>query len=378
MKKNIILIGAILFISCKIFAQLPVGRWTPENREKLQALVEKNKNEKNYVVFDWDYTSIYQDTQENLFRYQIDNLKFNMTPEEFNKAIRKDIPKNDFSDEYVNKNGEKLNIDKLAADLDKDYAYLYKNYIKNQKEPLEKIKKSEEFIDFRAKLAFLYEAIGGSFSHDIAYPWVLYLFTGMTSDEIQKLAKEANDFGIGNRLGNYTLESSDKLKGKAGKIVYTYKSGLRTQPEIANLFYYFKDNGIDVYVVSASLEDVVEVFATDPSYGYNLEPENVFGMRLEKQGNKYITEYKKGYPQTQTKGKVEIINEFIKPNYDNKDPLLVAGDSIGDYNMLTEFKGTKNLLLMKREGKLDDLVKDERAIIQKRNSQTGLFIPNQN
>ena len=378
MKKNIILIGAILFISCKIFAQLPVGRWTPENREKLQALVEKNKNEKNYVVFDWDYTSIYQDTQENLFRYQIDNLKFNMTPEEFNKAIRKDIPKNDFSDEYVNKNGEKLNIDKLAADLDKDYAYLYKNYIKNQKEPLEKIKKSEEFIDFRAKLAFLYEAIGGSFSHDIAYPWVLYLFTGMTSDEIQELAKEANDFGIGNRLGNYTLESSDKLKGKAGKIVYTYKSGLRTQPEIANLFYYFKDNGIDVYVVSASLEDVVEVFATDPSYGYNLEPENVFGMRLEKQGNKYITEYKKGYPQTQTKGKVEIINEFIKPNYDNKDPLLVAGDSIGDYNMLTEFKGTKNLLLMKREGKLDDLVKDERAIIQKRNSQTGLFIPNQN
>lgn len=378
MKKNIILIGAILFISCKIFAQLPVGRWTPENREKLQALVEKNKNEKNYVVFDWDYTSIYQDTQENLFRYQIDNLKFNMTPEEFNKAIRKDIPKNDFSDEYVNKNGEKLNIDKLAADLDKDYAYLYKNYIKNQKEPLEKIKKSEEFIDFRAKLAFLYEAIGGSFSHDIAYPWVLYLFTGMTSDEIQKLAKEANDFGIGNRLGNYTLESSDKLKGKAGKIVYTYKSGLRTQPEIANLFYYFKDNGIDVYVVSASLEDVVEVFATDPSYGYNLEPANVFGMRLEKQGNKYITEYKKGYPQTQTKGKVEIINEFIKPNYDNKDPLLVAGDSIGDYNMLTEFKGTKNLLLMKREGKLDDLVKDERAIIQKRNSQTGLFIPNQN
>lgn len=378
MKKTIILIGAILFINCKIFAQLPVGRWTPENREKLQALVEKNKNEKNYVVFDWDYTSIYQDTQENLFRYQIDNLKFNMTPEEFNKAIRKDIPKNDFSAEYVNKNGEKLNIDKLADDLDKDYAYLYKNYIKNQKESLEKIKKSEEFIDFRAKLAFLYEAIGGSFSHDIAYPWVLYLFTGMTSDEIEKLAKEANDFGIGNKLGNYTLESSDKLKGKAGKIIYNYKSGLRTQPEIANLFYYFKDNGIDVYVVSASLEEVVEVFATDPSYGYNLAPENVFGMRLEKQGNKYITEYKKGYPQTQTRGKVEIINEFIKPNYDNKDPLLVAGDSIGDYNMLTEFKGTKNLLLMKREGKLDDLVKDERAIIQKRNSQTGLFIPNQN
>lgn len=376
MKKMIILLGGILLINCNIFAELPVGRWVPENKEKLEVLVENNKNEKNYVVFDWDYTSIYQDTQENLFRYQIENLKFKMTPEEFSKAIRKDIPKSDFSEDYKNKKGERLNIEKISADLDKDYAYLYENYIKNKKESLEEIRKSEEFIDFRAKLAFLYEAIGGSFSHDISYPWVLYLFTGMTSSEVQKLAKEANDFGIGNKLGKYELESSKTLKGEAGEVVYTYKSGLRTQPEIANLFYYFKNNGIDVYVVSASLEDVVEVFAIDPSYGYNLTPENVYGMRLEKEGDKYITEYKKGYPQTQTKGKVEIIKNYIKPNHDNKDPLLVAGDSIGDYNMLTEFKETKGLLLMKREGKLDDLVKDERAIIQKRNPQTGLFMPN--
>ena len=60
---------------------------------------------------------------------------------------------------------------------------------------------TEEFKDFRGKLAFLYEAIGGSFSHDIAYPWVLYLFDNMTVEEVQKLAKEANDFGIGNKLG---------------------------------------------------------------------------------------------------------------------------------------------------------------------------------
>ena len=356
-------------------ANLDEGRWVPENKEILSKLIDDNKNQGNYVVFDWDYTSIYQDTQENLFRYQVDNLKFDMTPKEFAKAIRKDIPLDNFAKGYENAKGEKINITKIGNDLDKRYAFLYENYIKNKKMSLDEIKKTEEFKDFRGKLAFLYEAIGGTFSHDIAYPWVLYLFNGMTKEEVQKLAKEANDYGIGDKLGKYTIESSDKLLGEAGKIVYEYKSGLRTQPEIANLFHEFQKNGIEVYIVSASLEDIVKVFASDKSYGYNLKPENVYGMRLEMNKDKYLSQYKKGYPQTQTKGKVETINKFLKPKHGGKDPILVAGDSGGDENMLTEYKGTKVLLLMKRKGKLDDVAKDKRALIQRRNEQTGLLVP---
>lgn len=356
-------------------ANLDEGRWVPENKEILSKLIDDNKNQGNYVVFDWDYTSIYQDTQENLFRYQIDNLKFDMTPKEFAKAIRKDIPLDNFAKGYENAKGEKINITKIGNDLDKRYAFLYENYIKNKKMSLDEIKKTEEFKDFRGKLAFLYEAIGGTFSHDIAYPWVLYLFNGMTKEEVQKLAKEANDYGIGDKLGKYTIESSDKLLGEAGKIVYEYKSGLRTQPEIANLFHEFQKNGIEVYIVSASLEDIVKVFASDKSYGYNLKPENVYGMRLGMNKDKYLSQYKKGYPQTQTKGKVETINKFLKPKHGGKDPILVAGDSGGDENMLTEYKGTKVLLLMKRKGKLDDVAKDKRALIQRRNEQTGLLVP---
>ena len=356
-------------------ANLDEGRWVPQNKEILSKLIDDNKNQGNYVVFDWDYTSIYQDTQENLFRYQIDNLKFDMTPKEFAKAIRKDIPLDNFAKGYENAKGEKINITKIGNDLDKRYAFLYENYIKNKKMSLDEIKKTEEFKDFRGKLAFLYEAIGGTFSHDIAYPWVLYLFNGMTKEEVQKLAKEANDYGIGDKLGKYTIESSDKLLGEAGKIVYEYKSGLRTQPEIANLFHEFQKNGIEVYIVSASLEDIVKVFASDKSYGYNLKPENVYGMRLEMNKDKYLSQYKKGYPQTQTKGKVETINKFLKPKHGGKDPILVAGDSGGDENMLTEYKGTKVLLLMKRKGKLDDVAKDKRALIQTRNEQTGLLVP---
>lgn len=375
MFKKMAMVFLIVISLNGLAANLDEGRWVPENKEILSKLIDDNKNQGNYVVFDWDYTSIYQDTQENLFRYQIDNLKFDMTPKEFAKAIRKDIPLDNFAKGYENAKGEKINITKIGNDLDKRYAFLYENYIKNKKMSLDEIKKTEEFKDFRGKLAFLYEAIGGTFSHDIAYPWVLYLFNGMTKEEVQKLAKEANDYGIGDKLGKYTIESSDKLLGEAGKIVYEYKSGLRTQPEIANLFHEFQKNGIEVYIVSASLEDIVKVFASDKSYGYNLKPENVYGMRLEMNKDKYLSQYKKGYPQTQTKGKVETINKFLKPKHGGKDPILVAGDSGGDENMLTEYKGTKVLLLMKRKGKLDDVAKDKRALIQTRNEQTGLLVP---
>lgn len=377
MKKYLYLVVTMLqFVSVVLFAvELDTGRWRIENRQVLEKLINENKNKGNYAVFDWDYTSIYKDTQENLFRYQIDNLKFKMTPEQFSIAIRKDIPSNDFAEEFVNTKGEKINIEKIAQDLEKDYAFIYFNYLKDRKISLDEIKKTEEFKDFRGKLAFLYEAIGGSFSHDIAYPWVLYQFTGMTKEEVQQLAKEANDYGIGNNLGKYTIESSDILTGKAGKVLYEYNSGLRTQPEIANLFHQLTNNGITVYIISASLEDVVEVFATDKSYGYNLDPENVYGMRLEMDKDLYKTEYKHGYPQTQTRGKVQIINEYLKPKHEGKDPILVAGDSSGDVNMLSEYKGTKVLLLMKRLGKLDDIAKDKRALIQPRNPQTGLLDP---
>ena len=43
--------------------------------------------------------------------------------------------------------------------------------------------------------------------------------------------------------------------------------------------------------------------------------------------------------------------------------------------MLTEFRDTEVLLIMKREGKLDNLVNDKRALIQHRNLKTGLLDP---
>ena len=39
-------------------------------------------------------------------------------------------------------------------------------------------------------------------------------------------------------------------------------------------------NGIDVYVITASSEELVRMVASDPKYGYNVKPENVIGTTL--------------------------------------------------------------------------------------------------
>ena len=125
--KNITKISLFLALSVGAMANLDEGRWVPQNRAVLDKVISESKNQGNYAVFDWDYTSIYQDTQENLFRYQIDNLRFKMTPEQFSKAIRKDIPLDNFSDDYKNVNGQAINIEKIGSDLDKDYTFIYNN-----------------------------------------------------------------------------------------------------------------------------------------------------------------------------------------------------------------------------------------------------------
>ena len=355
--------------------RLDEGRWNPKNREVLEKLIEKYRNTNSYAVFDWDNTSIQGDTQLNLFIYQIENLVYKLKPQKFNEVIRKNIPTTDFEERYKNLDGEILNATKLANDIYKDYIYLYENYISSKKLSLKEIRNTEEFKDFRAKMHCLHNALPGNFSSKLACLWEFYLLSGMTKDEVKSLTKESNDTKLGEAIGDIIVESSRVLTGEAGIVRGIYDNGLRIRPEMANLYHELKRNGIDVYIISASMQEIIEVFATDKSYGYNLADGSVYGMRLEMNGDKYRAEYKAGYPQTQTKGKVEIINTYLKPKHNGKAPILVAGDSSGDTNMLTEFKDTKVLLLMKREGKLDDVAKDGRALIQKRNAQTGLLDP---
>ena len=79
---------------------LDSGKWAPVSQQRLQAVIDEvgsasrkyNPNKRPYAVFDWDNTSIMNDTEEALFMYQINTLSFAMPPEVFAQAIREGVP----------------------------------------------------------------------------------------------------------------------------------------------------------------------------------------------------------------------------------------------------------------------------------------------
>lgn len=374
---------------------LDQGKWAPDTYRAVQDLINeygvkssKYKVEKKpYAIFDWDNTSIMNDTEEALFFYQIDHLKFDLTPEEFYKVLKTNIPEGPFSKDYKNSNGELVTLEEITKDLKRDYEYLYRHYkgLKGD-QSLDAIHATDYFKDFKVKLYFLYEAIGDTYSTDVSYPWVLYLFSNMSVEEVQHLAEISNNLNLGAGISEEKLTSPQRLHGDAGVVSISHINGLRLAPEISNLMHTFQNNGIDVYVVSASMEEVVEVFASNPKYGYNLPEENVFGMRLKKEDGNIQPVYEENYPFTAGHGKPETIINEIASKKGGYGPIFVAGDSSTDYEMLTEFKDTKLRLIINRVsgGKIGELSKlaasrmgknNPKFVLQGRNENTGLWIP---
>ncbi len=394
-------IASFILVSCSLFNSttsdgpmlLRKKNWDPTAYLALSKLIKDygksnpnyNSNKKPYAVFDWDNTSAFNDVEENTLLYQLENLKFNVTPDKLDEILKKDIPKDSFA--VKNDEGKPINIDLIATDIISDYTYLYNNYegLKG-KESLSKIKGSLQYKDFVVKMRFLYEAIGKTFSPDVSYPWVIYLFTGMNKSEVQKLAEESIDYWESHSVKELHLQSPKELPGKAGIVSLNCYVGLRGIREMQNLYATLMDNGFDVYICSASFVDVVKTFASTPKYGYNIHEDHIIAMELERDKNGIILdEYRKGYDQTQNEGKTKNIKRFLVSKY-GYGPILVGGDSSGDYAMLKDFPDTKIGIIINRckDGKIGELSRvavqskgsmKAKYFLQGRNENNGKFIP---
>ena len=374
---------------------LTPGKWAPNTYKSMQKLIDENgvkspnynSSKKPYVVFDWDNTAIMNDTEEALYQYQIENLAFKLTPEEMGALVAKNVPAGAFLKDYNNAAGQPVTLDALVADIVSSYKFIYDNYIGFKGlMSLEDIKKTDEYQDFRAKMWYAYEAIGDTYGTKVSYTWVLFFFKNMTTGEVETLAEKSNDYALGQAISRAKWVSPASLPGKAGVVGVSRWTGLRLTEEIADLMHTFRDNGIDVYVCTASLEDVVGVFASNPKYGYKLPRANVIGMRLEKVNDVYQDTYKKDYPQTAEGGKTVVLKMLLadKKGY---DPIFIAGDSNGDWNMMVDFKGIKRILVVNRlrSGKKIGALSaeaaatigkpDARVLLQGRNENTGLWMP---
>jgi phosphoserine phosphatase len=388
-----LLISATLFFSLchAVFADgLRRGRFSDRNYKLLNKLIlENGKHSRSYnpqrrpyVVCDWDNTSAFGDAEETLTYYMLDNLSYTLSVPEFRHAARLGVPHG--PSKLRNDEGKPVMFDDLVDDLVDDYTCIYNNYIGfSGNKGLAQIKSSEEYKDFAAKLYVMFDALEATGGTALADRWHGQLMSGMQSQQLMALSEKSIRKNLGGEPRKIRLSSSDKLQRRCNKVSATTFQGLRIYPDMRNLYRSLIDNGIDVYIVSASPEDIIIPIVCKKEYGYNIPRENVFGVKYAKINGVLQPELSPERAMTWGSGKADLIRKHFVGTK-GYAPILVCGDSDGDYNMLAEFSETRLGLIINRHKKgrigalyeqalqqLDD--PQPRYILQEIDENTGLF-----
>lgn len=332
---------------------LPAKNWHPDNHRALErALADwrsRASRERLVAVFDFDNTTVFHDAGEALMRLQLDRMAFAMSPDELRGLLPDEI------------DGVGALVDGTA--------------IADARDDVVDALAAKEREAFRAKLAWLYEAldetpgVGARF----AYPFLACWLGGHTPDDVRALMADAARAAADEPFGRGTWTSPDT--GRIGARTATFETGLGPQPEMQDLYRALLDAGVEVHVVTASQQHIVE--GAVPALGYPQDGVTVWGMRLEDgEGGRLAPRLvdSAGYPATWRAGKRELIAKHIE-----RAPVLVAGDSDTDFEMMTGFEETEVRLLINRNPSPDTavhaLLADERTLVQGRYEPEGRFQP---
>ncbi|KAF1977387.1 hypothetical protein BU23DRAFT_295551 [Bimuria novae-zelandiae CBS 107.79] len=102
----------------------------------------------------------------------------------------------------------------------------------------------------------------------ICYPWAAQVWTGLSLRELKGYVDELMALNTAIPVTYWDDDEIVQDSVSPPKI-------FRGQVELYNAL---MNHGIDVYVISASHEEIVRMVASDPKYGFNLPPQNVIGV----------------------------------------------------------------------------------------------------
>ena len=211
----------------------------------------------------------------------------------------------------------------------------------------------------------MYDLIFDSESAAVAYPWVLYWFTNMTEEQVYTLAKASHNKYKAVETSEVTWTSPESIQSKVGQVEYTWTKGTQVSKNINEMFEAFQDNGIKVWICSASATDPIR--AAVDVWGLHDKITGVLAMTNKLENGKYINEYdyelgcawfanpngswtKGDVPtkaQTQGAGKVYAINNVLGSLY-GCGPLAGFMDSTGDYDFCTVYSSLKLVICFNR------------------------------
>ena len=309
-----------------------------------------------YAIFDFDNTTSIMDVEEQLEIWQLDHLAFAIAPSQMSTILKTGIPADKLDATYGadDGSGRQVSIRDAIFDASRAYASLYKaGLITPNGRTLTAAEQARpDYQEFKAKVRWLYDAIGETMDASVSYPWVTYWFTGMTPQQVYNLALTCDAY-YGNPekgqtwdKGHY-MSPADSLS-LAGPVRVSFKRGITVTPEMKEVYRTLSQNGIDCWIDSASPVDVVRA-AVDYFQIPGVKGIVAMTNKTDAQG-RYINAYDYDlHAQTQGEGKAQTIDKVIAPQYGGRGPIFVAMDSQGDFNFCTEYKDTKEVLIINRK-----------------------------
>ncbi|CAF1140886.1 unnamed protein product [Adineta steineri] len=253
-------------------------------------MISDNANSGSYACFDSDQTTYQWDLEESIFAYL--EMKNVLTREKLDPTL------------------------KLSPFLDTD--------------------------EHEESLFSYYQRLCTTIDDVVCYMWIAQAFSGMTLQELKFYVDEM----LQSNTGNTTIKTILTTSSNNSIIQTEYDAPIpnfyKAQQELYNRL---MANGIEVFVVTASNEELIRMVVADPKYGYNVKPQNVIGIATLLKDNTQLTVSRKQIedntydqmqnlnlkltsylwsPQSMFVGKYGAILTYINQW---KMPVLVAGDT---------------------------------------------------
>lgn len=323
-----------------------------------------------YVVFDFDNTSSIFDVENQLAIYQLQSMAFAVRPEELRDVLLTDLKNTDW--DLTDYGYGKGSLQDWADDICVAYSVLWDKYgpFTSSGIPADRLEELHEdayWQEFSTKMRTLYSLVSAVQSSKVAYPWVLYWFTGMTEEEIYNLAIKSFEIYKDVDTSSVTWTSPESIDSKTGIVSCKWVSGVQVTENIKELWKALDDNGIDVWVCSASctaaIRAAIDIFGlhdfctgmvamtnkTDESGRYiaQYDMETGCGFYANKDGT-WTKMTRPTKTQMHGVGKVNAIVNAIAPEYGNRGPIAGFMDATGDFNFCTEFKTLKLVVCFNR------------------------------
>ncbi|WP_431207231.1 haloacid dehalogenase-like hydrolase [Burkholderia cepacia] len=279
------LLSALAASLCMSFAHAAdLSHWPADSAKALNAMIAAHAHRGDYAVFDADNTTYRYDLEESLLPY----LE--------NRGV--------------------LTRDTLDPSL--------------------KLIPFKDSADYKESLTSYYYRLC-EIDDLVCYPWIAQAFAGQSLADLKRhvdaMLADGKPIPIrywqGDKVADGTVNPPRFFRG------------------MQELYNALRENGIEVYVMTAAHEELARLVLSDPKYGYNVKPQNVIGVttllrnpatgalttsRLQIKAGKYDEAANRGLvitpflmnPMTWYEGKLGSIVGWIDQW---KKPVLVAGDT---------------------------------------------------